>query len=190
MRVFAYCAQPYAEPTRRAAGVNPMTCPPVSADTFIPEWLNGHDFLYFDLHGLPNAGYWYDEQPGPVGMAERTVALWDWQIKAADLSGAVVFAANCYLTDGPMLPALFGAGAAYVVGGAGKNYSGKSRVAGASQLGELFRHALEAGLPPEKAFSKAKKLFRVKSIRDMFLGQIKPAERQDTLEFQIFGRDD
>jgi hypothetical protein len=41
------------------------------------------------------------------------------QLLAADLSGAVVFAANCYLPQGPTLSALLGAGTRAVVAGWG-----------------------------------------------------------------------
>lgn len=70
MRTFAYCAESFFDVTRRAAGVNPLTCPPLTAEDFNPAWLNQFDLLYFDLHGELGQNYW----TGDRGI----LALWDW----------------------------------------------------------------------------------------------------------------
>jgi hypothetical protein len=186
MNVFAYCAFSFAAATRKAAGVDPLTCPPLSADSFDPGILKGRDFIYFDLHGLPNTPYWYEELPGPIGLPERTIAVWDHQIKQAHLGGAVVFVANCFLADGPMLQALLDAGAGHVVGGAGLNYGGKSRPDGANELGRLFRLNYQKSGDAVGALAKAKRVFRFKILGSTLRGGERASRLQDTLDFRIF----
>lgn len=184
MKVFAYCADTFKKSVRKAAGVDPATCPPVDAETFDPAWLEGNDLIYFDFHGLPGAAYWFEEiyQSGMI-MAERVMALTADQIRTVDLGGAVVFALSCYLgdEDSPMLNALLSAGASYVVGGDGKNWAATKRVTGANRLGRHFRKALERGNPPLQALSLAKKLLQL---------TLKPNSKtvQDTLAFRAYYR--
>jgi len=151
MRVFAYCAKSYERMTRRAAGVEPLTCPPVWTLNFDSRRLEGHDFLYFDLHGQPGEPQWY-------GDGAR-VALTEDQINRADLSGAVVFATSCWLgdEDSPMLDALLDAGAEYVIGGPGENYAYASVLLGAGLLALWFRRLYALGLPVLTALALAKK---------------------------------
>lgn len=79
MRVFAYCCASFEETTWRAAGVEPLLSPPVTAETFEPRWLEGPgwspaisrrvgqagawqseawELIYFDLHGWPGEACW------------------------------------------------------------------------------------------------------------------------------------
>lgn len=195
MRVFAYCAQTFAEATAKAAGVAPITCPPESAASVIPAGLAGYDLLYFDLHGEPGRAEWY----GDGGL----VALTADQIRSANLAGAVVFATSCFLApdqpersghwsqvlpplaESPMLDALLAAGARCVVAGAGQNLAGGRTVAGAHLLGEVFRLALGAGADPHFALRVAKASVFV----DGALGsQVHKRAAADTLQFEIFER--
>jgi hypothetical protein len=114
--------------------------------------LQGHDFLYFKLHGWPDQPYWYGDN--------WTTALKAEQLTAAELGGATVFVANCYLPESPMLPALLSAGARAVVGGAGLNYAAVFSLVGADLLGYHFRQALKLGLAVTAAFRVAKWLMR------------------------------
>jgi hypothetical protein len=109
--------------------------PPVTRETFDPKWLEGNDFIYFKLHGFRNDPMWYNEN--------YNAALTASQIRSAGLSGAVVFVANCYLPESPMLQALLSAGAKAVVGGSGENYAKVDEVHGADLLGLYFRLMLE-----------------------------------------------
>ena len=131
MDVFAYCAWSMRESVRQAAGVAPMTCPPVSALEFEPGWLRGHDFVYFKLHGLRGQPFWYGD--------EYQTAVTASQLRSADLAGAVVFVANCHLEGSAMLAALLEAGAKAVIGGPGANYALKYGVNGADLLGLWLR---------------------------------------------------
>ena len=183
MRVFAYCCASFAEATRKAAGVEPVLCPPASTQTFDPGWLEGYDLLYFDLHGQPDARHWQGD--------DAVLALAASQIRQADLGGAVVFALNCYLADegSPMMDALLDAGARYVIGGDGKNWAGQRDVYGAGLLGYLFRQLLARGVSPLKALALAKGGIRIKMKVDRIAkktGKVKAA--RDTLAFKVYYR--
>ena len=145
MRVFAYCAAPFAASVRLAAGVEPMTSPPFDIASFHPYAMRGYDFLYFKFHGLAGVPFWYDA----VWMR----AIGADQIVEVDLSGVVVFCACCHTGEGsPMLEALRGAGARAVVAGAGE-FGGN----GVDLLGRWFRLLVGWGLGPERAFWLAKR---------------------------------
>ena len=170
MRVFALCCASFIHSVRRASGVEPLLSPPVSLPTFTPELLQGYDFLYFKLHGLPGQPYWYGDRWLTTLSAK--------QLSQVDLQGAVVFVANCFLTESPMLAALFDAGASVVVGGAGENYAAKRKVFGADLLGMTFRQLLQARMPPALAFEAAKFRLSIPSRRDRFT--------RDTLDFRLY----
>ena len=175
MKVFAYCSQSAAESTRKAAGVEPVTCPPTKAAAFEMAWLEGQDFIYFDLHGAPGGDTWRGDK--------RTIALRLEQIRSANLTGAVVFATNCHLGDvgSPMLTALLDAGARYVVAGDGLNWAGAQSVMGAARLGQLFRIAL-AFMDARRALTAAKLGLQRLWMRGN-AGVV-----QDTLGFKLFYR--
>ena len=170
MKVFALCCASFIHSVRRASGVEPLLSPPVSRATFTPELLQGYDFLYFKLHGLPDQPYWYGDR--------WLTALSADQVRQANLQGAVVFVTNCFLTDSPMLKALFDAGASAVIGGAGENYAAKRRVYGADLLGMTFRQLLQARMPPALAFEAAKFRLSIPNRRDRIT--------RDTLDFHLF----
>lgn len=169
MRVFACCAASFHRSVRRAAGVEPLLSPPVDLAAFQPGWLGGFGLLYFKLHGLAGQPYWY----GDGWLTALSVDA----IRQADLSGAVVFVANCFLEESPMLPALLSAGARAVIGGSGPNYARSAAVDGADLLGLWLRRGLMAGFPVRQAFGLAKERLR-------FNWQ-SPAVR-DALAFKLF----
>jgi hypothetical protein len=181
MKILAYCCASFAESTQKAVGVAPLLSPPLSAfdgpglDRFPSLALQGHDLLYFKLHGLPGQPYWYGD--------DWVTALTSDQIRAADLSRTVVFVANCHLwmpgkssKGQPMLDALLDAGAVAVVGGGGKNWGKKRKVYGADLLGKWFTMCLRLGASPLTAFYVAKA--RVSMEDDM--------GAKDTLGFRLF----
>lgn len=183
MNIFAYCAASYREITERAAGVEPLTCPPASAEDFEPSWLEDRDFLYFDLHGQPGAPIWYGD--------EGIVALRAEQITSCSLGGAIVFATNCYLADeeSPMMDALLEAGAHYVIGGQGPNWAGERRLYGASLLGWRFRQLLERGFDPLRAMALAKKWIGLGMMAHRLLGRAARVQTdKDTLAFRVYCR--
>lgn len=168
MKVFAYCAQSFERSVRRAAGVEPLTCPPLSFQKFGVLQLSGKDFVYFKLHGLPAQPYWYGDG--------WLTALSEAQLRQADLRDSVVFVANCFLPESPMLDALLAAGAKAVIGGPGPNYASVAGIDGADLLGLWIRWGLQLGASVQEAFDIA----RVRL-------HLKPGlAAQDALGFQIW----
>jgi hypothetical protein len=175
MRVFAYCCAEFAGVTRRAAGVSPFLSPPVTANSFGPAILNGFDFYYFDLHGDLGGDFWYT-----VVAGTRVPSLTADQVRGANMQGAIVFAAGCYLGDenSPMLDALLAAGARYVIGGAGRNYGPQAGwLYGAPLLGLWVRRLVGLGIDPLWALRMAKRAVATKRVA-----------AADTLAFRAFYR--
>jgi hypothetical protein len=182
MRTLAICAAGFEKSVRKAAGVQPLLSPPLLLATFQPQTLEGYDFIYFKLHGLANQPYWYGDHWGTAMSAE--------QISQADLSGAVVFVANCHLYEidpvtrrprpGPMLDALLSARAGAILGGPGENYGRLRGVHGADALGRTFRRCLGLHVSPQTAFKIAKARLRLNPRKD--------AATRDALQFRLFHR--
>lgn len=184
MNVVAYCAAEFVIATREAAGVEPMTCPPLTSDLIDPTVFAGRDLIFLDLHGNP------DDQrlAGSYGL----FALEAGQIRSVDLHGAVVFASTCYLGDenSPVLAALLDSGAKCVAAGAGKNFSPAHGASyGAALLGLWFRRGLERGLSPDAALNLAKRRVQLDMTYRHMVGQ-KPIEDADSdaLNFRLFCR--
>jgi hypothetical protein len=148
MKTFALCSPEQQDVVRRAAGVEPHLSPPVSLDLVTPSLFGGYDLLYFKLIGVQGEPYWWNEDGYRVVSADV--------LSEADLSGAVVFSAACYLPETPMLDALLDAGADYVIGGAGLNYYWPKEISGVDLLGLMVRWLLEHGTPPKWALMIAK----------------------------------
>jgi hypothetical protein len=182
MRVVAYCAASFRESVTRAAGVDPLLSPPWVASALDVARLAGADLLYFKLHGLPGQPFWYGDGLVTALSAELVGGL--------DLSGSVVFVANCHLwqqrEDGiqssPMLDALLSAGARAVVGGPGENYAKSREVHGADLLGLHFRQAIQLHLRPEFAFRVARAVVGLSKFQDLATA--------DTLAFRCLGKED
>jgi len=180
---FAYCATSFAKSVRKAAGVAPLLSPPYHHGCFKPAWLERQDFIYFKLHGFPSQPYWYGEN--------WTTALSLSQIEQADLTGSVIFVANCHgatQTGKPdvMVQALLDAGAVAVAAGPGVNWAPLHRVGGADLLGHNFRRFLGLSLPPLTAFQFA--MARVKH-KDKHTKRLNTKDHQatkDTLTFKLF----
>jgi hypothetical protein len=179
MRVFAYCAASFEEATRKAAGVQPLTCPPVSAGSFDPAWLEGdrkgrpYDLLYFDLHGTPGSVSWRGD--------DRIEALTALQISRARLGEPVVFATNCFLADerSPMMEALLDAGARLVIAGDGENWGPRGRsLYGAPLLGMWLRRWMQVRVSPLRALALAKRSVRLRGVAV-----------EDTLAFRAYYRE-
>lgn len=191
MRIFAYCARSFAPAMARMAGVTPVTCPPWNTFTFRPQWLEGQELIYFDLHGLPGLAHWFEEQYSPMlKIPSRTMAITAEQLRGVELGGAVVFCLSCYLEPGsPMLEALLDAGASYVIGGEGLNYGGTNQLMGADLLGYWFRMALERGRSPLAALALAKRIIKFDLFKHAVLGQEQALEAaRDTLKFRAYHR--
>jgi hypothetical protein len=191
MRTFALCAASFRDSVRRAAGVEPVLSPPADVRLFDDLQVEGYDFYYFKLHGLTGQAYWYGDDFLAAVKAD--------QIRDLDLSGAVVFAANCYLYEydpsgrslqpwGPMFQALCQTGARAVVGGGGKNFAASRKVTGADYLGMAFRHGLKMGLSPATAFRAARSRVGLRLAARFGLTTEERVAIKDALSFRIFER--
>lgn len=175
MKAWAYCAKPYLEATRRAAGVEPLVCPPVVAETLDLAHLEGNDLIFLNLHALPEGHALLGSRYGPP------VALRVRQLDSVDLGGAVVFAECCYLGDEyhPMRHALLRAGASAVIAGPGPNFGSRTaNLKSADLLGLWFRRGLTIGLPPKRALRMARARLRFAALRSPSAG--------DALGFRVF----
>ena len=191
MKVFAFCAASFRDSVRRAAGVEPVLSPPVDVGLFDGLAVEGCDFYYFKLHGLVGQRFWYGDDWLTAVKAD--------QIRALDLSGAVVFAANCYLYEydpagrgvqpwGAMFQALCETGARAVVGGGGLNFGALRKVTGADYLGMSFRQALKAGFSPARAFAVARIRVGLRLRARVGLTLEERKAIKDALAFRIFER--
>ena len=129
MKVFAYCDREFAWIVERAAGVAPLTSPPLATYDFgrfrNNQAIDGYDLLYLDFH------YQGGECLGDGALCVPTIL-------EADMRSAVVFTGACNIEVGPILPAFLASGAA-VVGGTGTNYEYSKKLQGAHLLGMWFR---------------------------------------------------
>jgi hypothetical protein len=147
--------------------------------TFEVRDLEGRDFVFFKLHGLEGQPYWYGDN--------HTTALSAGQLATADLQGAVVFVANCWLLNddnqpSPMLEALLHTqdphrGPRAVIGGPGTNYAYRNRIGGADLLALYVRFFLEVGFTVWSAFKWAR--IRLQVVRPTHV-------TRDTLAFRIY----
>jgi len=178
MRTLALCAASFQKSVKQAAGVEPLLSPPVNIKTFDPHSLEGYDFIYFKLHGLPNQPFWYGDNWLTTLSAN--------QLSQADLSETTIFVANCHLytilnaklVPSTMLLALLHSNAAAVVGGPDINFARSSTVRGADKLGQYFRYACQLGAKPKTAFKVAKKRIELARKRTF--------ATEDTLDFCFF----
>ena len=168
MRVKAFCAQSFRLSVHKAAGVPPITSPPVDLPSFRSSILAPCNLLYLKLHGLPHQGFWYGDN--------WVTACSRYQVAKCHLQGAVVFAANCFLPESPMLAALFEAGASAVIAGSGPNYGGRTTLLSADIIGAGFRRGLSAGLSPGAALNLAKAALIVMPGRG----------KRDALAFKVY----
>jgi len=188
MKTFAYCAASFVDSARKAAGVEPLTCPPINVNNFDTGWLEGVKFIYLDLHGLPGKGYWFEmvQDPEPRQVVAMTAA----KMRQCNIEGATVFASTCYLADkgSPMMTALFDAGARCVVGGDGENWAGRTRqLFGADLLGQKFRFWTSIGMSPTKALAYSKKSVFKLLEKERAAGNTKRAlAARDTLDFRVY----
>ncbi len=169
--VLAVCVASQREAVERAAGVRPVTSPPLTIDNFNTKWLHRpYDLLYFSLHGIPEQPYWYGDNWLTAISAEHFAGV--------DLSGAVVFVANCYLQGSPMEKALLDCHPKALIGGSGKNWTRTKRPVGANLLGWYVRRLVCAGIAADKALHLAKLGLRGKN------SQIKHKLNKDRVDLE------
>ena len=167
MNVFACCIHPARVAVQKATGVEPLCCPPVTAESFDPLWLEGHDLLYFRLHGFQDRhDVWYGEHPDmkktvPAALWAASIqhypALAAKTVERADVSGSIVVIANCYGADNPVFAgAFYTSGAIAVIAAPGTNFAAGSDVIGADSLVKTLIDNLQRGMDTRKALAWAK----------------------------------
>lgn len=179
MRVFAFCDRRYQVATRKVVGpeAEVISSPPIFASDVNPEWFEGAEFFYVDLHGQPGSVYLWS------GPREQWAALHVHVVARAKLAGTVVVATTCYLPETPFLQAFLDAGATVIGGGEG-NYGTRRRLSGAQVLAKDVLAGLRAGRGTEEAFERAKALLRLNPVR--WLTDRKATA--DALAFKIWRR--
>lgn len=175
MYVWAYSGASWAEATRGATAVNPVTCPPL--DSFALRWPQKRpDVAVFNLHGDQHGQpLWYgqaEDGAKPIALTVQNVRSYDW-------TGVVVVAMVCWsAADGgqEMARAFLQRGALAFIGSTSEAYGRRrplswwQRLLGMNEKGDglvadfiaAYRH-----LPnePEKALIVAKKQFRATAGR-------------------------
>lgn len=178
MDIFAYVDQRYLQATIKVVGggAQVLTSPPIYAGDFRPGWLEGHEFVYVDLHGQPESVYLYS------GLHQEWAALHRDTVRQADLRGTVVFATTCYLPETPFLRAFLEAGATEVVAGHEENFGARRRLTGAQRLAQHFLRGLERGRATEEAMARA----RAALLLNPLLWATEGMATRDALQFAIF----
>jgi len=178
MNILAYCDRHYEQVTRKlferyATDGMMLTCPPVTAREFQPEWLRGHDVIYLDLHGVPDEPrLWGDEGEYALGIEH-----------IRNVDGAAVFATTCYWPETPFPRAFYDAGAKVVIGGPGRNWGSEGWwpwPVGAQRLAMWFMEYLQTASPDEALEMAKRRLARGWCQRLLHW-----KATQDALEFTI-----
>ena len=152
MKVFSYCTQVARQAVGRALGVEPYASPPITPQTFPVDAMNGANFIYLRLHGLPGADVWMGE-----GVIGGSAPAFDGDtMSRVDLPGSVILIANCYATDSPLTKQFYKRGASVVIAGDGPNYAGNSRIVGTDLLARWLLLGLRAGFSTDGALALAR----------------------------------
>ncbi len=181
MNVFAYCCASQRSAVANAAGVEPLTSPPMHFEAFDAAMLEDRDLLYFGLHGLPDQPYWYGD--------DYLTALVSTPSRVSNLRQCTVFVANCHFTASPFLPAIRACRPRAIIAGAGENFARSESLVGPHLLGYYVRLTLQAGLPPRLSLTAAK--YRLRLITDRLKTRRDKratedlAANLDALEFEV-----
>jgi hypothetical protein len=154
MRIWAYCTAPAARSVAEATGVTPVTSPPATASNITSAALEGHDLLYFRLHGMnADVAAWFGEsETGSI-----VPALEPCHVRGADLGGAAVVVANCFGFETLHRWPFYQSGASAVIAGPGPNYAARNRVVGADKLVRGLIAGLREGQTVERALAIARR---------------------------------
>lgn len=180
MNVFAYCAADWVESARYVAGVEPVTSPPMDADSVELEKATAADLLYLNLHG-------FDSQPNYFGQAGNTIgptALTPEAVLRHKWDGVTVFAEVCFSAadnrSRSIAHAFLANGATAFIGSKTEAYGRMRPVwidGEADRLGQLFRKFYRPDKDPAVALKVAIRLFRLLSI---------PLDREDKATLKAF----
>lgn len=187
MKVVAYASEMYAEALKRAAGVTPITSPPVTGYSVNVKEFEGAGVLIFMLHGELGDPVWRGEGRQTIGpITLRPEALRVDQLRGLDLQGTVILLGNCWSGNGPDVfrPVLFEAGASAIIAGEGANYSERS--SGQAGFPQLVRWFLS--YYPRHSVRTALLLSKLSMVANLVKGGLYVAADVDTLAFKLFER--
>lgn len=153
-RVLAYCARSWRINTfvgLLAAGrvVKPLTCPPLTAETFDYDLLAEASLAYVALHGIPGQPYLY----GDGWLTALSVA---GVAEAPEMPGLIVFLEGCFGAETGMPEAFLERGAAAVVASTAETEDRTVGLGPAGRLGRDFVRGLRRGLTAGDSLARAK----------------------------------
>lgn len=165
-RMWVYSTASWARATLAATGRPPLTSPPMSAERLLlteREAIQAAEVIYLNLHGYEDRDWWEGED----AAGDRVVALAPENLAGLDLSGAFVFAENCYGGLGPLREAFLVAGARAFVGAVEETYGRRGfRIGEADLIGHYFLRAIRWE-PVGSALSTALGAFARRTPREM-----------------------
>lgn len=160
--VWSYCGRDWIRATRAAGAVEPLTSPPLDAETIGSKLAQATAaaIVYLNLHGFKGQAHYYGQANGFAGPTALTASL----VAEHDWSDCVIFCEVCYsAADGgdPIARAFLANGARAVIGSTTEAY-GRIRptlIDGeADRLMWLFRRAYKGD--PTRALEIAKRWLR------------------------------
>jgi len=150
----------------------------------------GKQLLYFNLHGAANVAAWKG-----AGISGQTDAVTPASLAAADLNGAVVFAANCYgahiagksAADSCALAAVQ-AGARSFIGSTCFSYGAATSLLAVPQFSDQLAQLFFAKLATASSAGWALQQARVEYVKAVRVGgALEPKERKTALQFIFLG---
>lgn len=182
MNVWAYCSADWIASTRHAAGVEPVTAPPLDVDGLdsVLEKAAVSDLVYLNLHGFNNQSNYFGQSGksiGPTALTPEAVLRCKW-------NGVVVFASVCFsAAEGAsraIAEAFLANGARAFIGSKTEAYGRMRPVrfdGEADRLGHVFRKLYRPDKDPAATLRAAMRRFRVLSI---------PLDREDKATLKSF----
>ncbi len=142
--MFVYCAQSWRFSTWLTTLTQPLTCPPVTAETLDLSLLR-QPLVYIRLHGMPGQPYLYGD--------DWQTALSLDQLQSVSLPGSLVFLEGCY---GALLSSAFiAAGASAVIGSTQATVGKRYFLGVSSKIGRAWLAAIQRGDTAETALIKS-----------------------------------
>ncbi len=131
---------------RALAGIvaRPLTCPPLTADTFHYETFAGMDLIYIALHGSPRARVLRGDEQIPALALERVQ-------DGPRLDGAIVILEGCYQAETLFPQAFLERGARAVFASPEQTFDRRLGLGAAGKAGLEIVRRVRAGASPDAA---------------------------------------
>jgi len=122
----------------------PLTCPPLTAETFPYERLAEADLIYIALHGSPRARVLRGDEQIPALALERVQ-------DAPRIAGAIVILEGCYQAETLFPQAFLARGARAVFASPERTFDRRLGLGAAGKAGLEIVRRLRAGASPDAA---------------------------------------